>query len=98
MGGSIDKASSTLGKHKSSQRLGSSTSRRPFLQRRPDVVAPPALQTSPVVDGYGYRERDGEGDDVWEVAGDGVSSMVCSEAPFIGQRREGSGVSSMGLG
>jgi hypothetical protein len=84
MGGSIEEASSTLGKQKISQRLGSSTSRHPFLQRRPDAVAPPALRTSPVVDGYDYRERDGEGDDVWEVAGDGVSSMVCSEAPFKG--------------
>jgi hypothetical protein len=98
MGGSVEEVSSTLGKQKSLQRLGSSTSRRPFLQRRPDTVAPPALQTSPVADGYSYRERDGEGDDVWEVAGDGVSSMVCSEAPFKGQRGEGSGVSSMGSG
>jgi hypothetical protein len=39
-------------------------------------VALPALRTSPVIDGYGYQERDGEGDDVWEVSGDGVRSMV----------------------
>jgi hypothetical protein len=58
------------------RRLFSSTSRRPFLQRRPDAVAPPALQTSPVVDGYGYRERDGEGDDVWETFWSGVSFMA----------------------
>jgi hypothetical protein len=39
------------------------------------------------VDGYGYRERDGEGDYVLEVAGDGASLFPRSEAPFIGQRR-----------
>jgi hypothetical protein len=61
-------------------------------------MAPPALRTSPVVNGYGYRERDGEGDDVWKVSGDGVRSMVRSRPPFIGQRREGSGVSCMGSG
>jgi hypothetical protein len=61
-------------------------------------VALPALRTSPVIDGYGYQERDGEGDDVWEVSGDGVRSMVRLRPRFIGQRREGSGVSSMGSG
>jgi hypothetical protein len=39
------------------------------------------------VDGYGYRERDGEGDYVLEVAGDGASLFPRLEAPFIGQRR-----------
>jgi hypothetical protein len=38
------------------------------------------------VDGYGYRERAGEGNDVWEGAGYCVSSMVCSEGRFIGRR------------
>jgi hypothetical protein len=38
------------------------------------------------VDGYGHRERAREGDDVWEGAGDGVSSMVYSEGLFIGRR------------
>jgi hypothetical protein len=38
------------------------------------------------VDGYGYRERTEEGEVVWEVAGDGVSSMACSEGAFIGRR------------
>jgi hypothetical protein len=37
------------------------------------------------VDGYGYREGYEEGDDVWEVAADGVSSMACSEGVFIGR-------------
>jgi hypothetical protein len=49
------------------------------------------------IDGYGYREGDGEGDDVWEVSGDGVSSMACLEAPFIGQRREGAGWPKVGI-
>jgi hypothetical protein len=47
MGGSVEEASSTLVKQKRSQQLGSSTSRRPFLQRQPDAVAPPAPRTSP---------------------------------------------------
>jgi hypothetical protein len=36
------------------------------------------------VDGYGHREGDGEGDDVWEIAGEGVSLNACSEGAFIG--------------
>jgi hypothetical protein len=49
------------------------------------------------IDSYQHREGYGEGDDVWEVAGDGVSSKACSEAPFIGQRREGAGWPKVGV-
>jgi hypothetical protein len=44
------------------RRLFSSTSRRPFLQQRPDTVALLRAQNLAGVDGYGYRERDGEGE------------------------------------
>jgi hypothetical protein len=37
------------------------------------------------IDVYSYRERTEEGEVAWEVAGDGVSSMECSEGVFIGQ-------------
>jgi hypothetical protein len=43
-------------------RLFSSTSHHPFLQRRPDTVAPLRTQNLSGVDGYGYGERDGEGE------------------------------------
>jgi hypothetical protein len=49
------------------------------------------------VDVYSYRERTEEGEVVWEVAGDGVSSMECSEGVFIGQEGAGARVSSGGL-
>jgi hypothetical protein len=57
-----------------------------FIQRRPDAVAPLRAQNLAGVNDYGYRERDGEGDDVWETRRSGVSSMECSGAAFIGQR------------
>jgi hypothetical protein len=38
------------------------------------------------IDGYGHREGDGEGDDVWEVAGDGMNLFGQKWWPFIGQR------------
>jgi hypothetical protein len=49
------------------------------------------------VDIYSYRERTEEGEVVWEVAGDGVSSMECSKGVFIGQEGAGARVSSGGL-
>jgi hypothetical protein len=61
-------------------------------------VVPLRTQNLAGVDGYGYRERDGNGDDVWETRWSGVSSMVWLRPPFIGQRREGSRVASMGSG
>jgi hypothetical protein len=35
--------------------------------------------------GYDERERTEGREVVWEVAGDGVGSMVCSEGGFIGR-------------
>jgi hypothetical protein len=38
------------------------------------------------IDGYGHREGDGEGYDVWEVSGDGMNLFGQEWWPFIGQR------------
>jgi hypothetical protein len=48
--------------------------------------------------GYVERERTGGREVVWELAGDGVSSLVCSEGLFIGQKGAGARVSSGGRG
>jgi hypothetical protein len=40
----------------------------------------------------GHREGEGQSEDVWEVEGCGVGSMVCSEGLFIGQEGGDKGV------
>jgi hypothetical protein len=54
-------------------------------------VAPPASSSFAGGAGYVERERAGRREGVWELAGNGVRSIVCSEGAFIGQEVGGEG-------
>jgi hypothetical protein len=61
------------------RQLDSSAWHRRRVQRRPNAVAPPASSSSPVelATSNGIEREEKKG--VWELAGSGVSSLVCSE-------------------
>jgi hypothetical protein len=54
-------------------------------------VAPPASSSFAGGAGYVERERAGRREGVWELAGNGVRSIVCSKGAFIGQEVGGEG-------
>jgi hypothetical protein len=54
-------------------------------------VAPPASRSFAGSASYVKQERAGRREGVWELAGDGVRSIMCSDGAFIGQEVGGEG-------